>query len=263
MQIFRDQGRATFSIICRTATKISRFSSISTAPWWISRRRPARRSPPPGLPGLLSRLAAGLDGALAVVSGREIADIDRRLRPFRGRVAGVHGAEMRLDPNGAIRRAAGLDAAVVDRVRDLTAADPRLLIEDKRESVAVHYRGADDAERGLGLALEAFVAAAPDGLMLLRGRKVFEIMRAHVSKGAAVSRFLKAAPFAGRRPVMIGDDRTDVAAIEACIARGGYGFRVESELFSATEADFSGPEAVRAWLADLAERLACQQEPDE
>ncbi len=224
---------------------------------------PAAAVAPPALPGLLARLAAGLDGALAVVSGRRIADIDLRLRPFLGRAAGVHGAELRLDPDGGVQQTLGLDPSVLARVRDLTAADPRLLIEDKRELVAIHYRGAEDAEPGLGLTLEAFVATAPDGLLLLRGRKVFEIMRAHVSKGEAVSRFLETAPFAGRRPVMIGDDRTDVAAIDACIARGGYGFRVAGELFPAAEADFPGPEAVRAWLADLAERLACQQEPNE
>ncbi len=217
---------------------------------------PAAVVAPPGLPGLLAWLAAGLDGALAVVSGRKIADLDLRLRPFRARAAGVHGAELRFDPAGGVQRSLGLDPSVLARVRDLTAADPRLLIEDKRESVAIHYRGAADAEPGLGRALDAFVAAAPDGLLLLRGRKVFEIMRAHVSKGEAVSRFLETAPFSGRRPVMIGDDRTDVAAIDACVARGGHGFRVASELFPAAEADFAGPEAVRAWLTDLAERLA-------
>jgi trehalose 6-phosphate phosphatase len=221
---------------------------------------PAEVVAPPGLPGLLARLAAGLDGALAVLSGRQIADIDLRLRPFLGRAAGVHGAELRLDPEGEVQKSGGLAPSVLACVRNLTAADPRLLIEYKRESVAIHYRGAEDAETGLGFTLEAFVAAAPEGLLLLRGRKVFEIMRSHVSKGEAVMRFLEAAPFAGRRPVMIGDDRTDVTAMDACVARGGYGFRVASELFPATEADFSGPEAVRAWLADFAERLASQQE---
>lgn len=223
---------------------------------------PAEVVAPPRLPGLLASLAAGLDGALAVVSGRAIADIDLRLRPFRGRAAGVHGAELRLDPDGGVQRAVGLDPSVFGRLRDLIAGDPRLLIEDKRKSVAIHYRGAEEAEPGLGRALDAFVAEAADGLLLLRGRKVFEIMRAHVSKGEAVSRFLETAPFAGRRPVMIGDDRTDVAAIDACVARGGHGFRVASELFPAAEADFSGPEAVRAWLADLAKRLAGQQESE-
>jgi trehalose 6-phosphate phosphatase len=218
---------------------------------------------PPGLPELLARLASGLNGALAVVSGREIADIDLRLRPFRGRAAGVHGAEIRLDPKGRVSKAVGLDPSVLAGVRDLTAADPRLLIEDKGESIAVHYRGADDAEATLGAALEAFVAEAPGGLFLLRGRKVFEIMRAHVSKGKAVARFMETAPFAGRRPVMIGDDRTDVAAIDACFARGGYGFRVASEFFPAAEAEFASPGSVRAWLSDLAARLSRQQELDE
>ncbi|MCI4678980.1 trehalose-phosphatase [Rhodoblastus acidophilus] len=211
---------------------------------------------PPGLPELLARLEALLGGALAVVSGREIADIDHRLRPFCGRAAGVHGAEIRFDPKGAVTKQGALDPSVLAGVRRVAAPDPRLLIEDKSESVAIHYRGAADAMPGLERALEEVAAAAPDGLLLLRGRMVFEILRAGVSKGEAVSRFMAAAPFAGRRPVMVGDDRTDVAAIEACIAHGGYGFRVAGGLFSKGEAEFSDPAAVRAWLADLAAGLS-------
>jgi trehalose 6-phosphate phosphatase len=211
---------------------------------------------PAALPGLLAALSAGLDGALALVSGREIADLDARLKPFRGRAVGVHGAQIRADPTCGARTAhADLDPAVLADVRRLAAFDPRILIEDKGASIAVHYRAAvQDEARILG-ALEDYVAAAAGRLALLRGRKVVEILGGYFSKGEAVSRLMRAPPFAGRRPLMIGDDRTDVAAFVACAAWGGWGFRVAGGVFPANEADFSGPAAVRDWLAELAARL--------
>ncbi len=217
---------------------------------------------PAGLSDLLKRLSARLGGALAVISGREIADLDMRLAPFRGAAAGVHGAEIRLAPESdADLCAAELDPSSLAEIRRLAAFEPRLLIEDKGASIAVHYRAAESAAPRLEAALERYIAAGAGGLRLLRGRKVFEVLSFGFSKAQAVTRFMETTPFAGRRPVMIGDDLADLAAFDACVARGGQGFRVAGELFPASEADFSGPEAVRAWLADLAAQLSYRQEP--
>ncbi len=208
---------------------------------------------PDGLTGLLAELSAALGGALAVVTGRAIADLDLRLAPYRGAAAGIHGAEIRFDPaRQAARQAAALDSGVLVEIRRLARFEPRLLIEDKGASIAVHFRAAATAERRLERELTDYVAASRGGLRLLRGRKVFEILGDGFSKGEALARFMAAPPFSGRKPVMIGDDQTDEPAIQACIARGGFGFTVAGGFFRADQADFAGPDAVRAWLAELA-----------
>lgn len=208
---------------------------------------------PEGLPDLLGELSAALGGALALVTGREIADLDLRLAPYRGAAAGVHGAEIRFDPERqAALRAEALDPAVLEDVRRLAVFEPRLLIEDKGASIAVHFRAAETAEPFLERKLRDYVAGSRGGLRLLRGRKVFEVLGGGFSKGEAVARFMAAQPFAGRTPVMIGDDLTDQPAMQACIALGGFGFAVAGDLFRADRADFAGPEAVRAWLRELA-----------
>jgi trehalose 6-phosphate phosphatase len=215
---------------------------------------------PPDLATLLSGLSDALDGALAIVSGRAVADIDERLKPFRGRAAGVHGAEIRVDPDGAtLTHAEKLDPEVVEDLVCLTDFDSRILVEDKGASIAIHYRLAEDLAPYIESVLEIYTAER-GGLSLLRGRKVFEVMRRHVSKGDAVTCLMRTPAFAGRRPIMIGDDRTDLSAFAACVGHGGWGLSVAGGIFPDGGADFSGPEAVRFWLAEVARRLAPLQE---
>lgn len=221
---------------------------------------PDRVATPPGVASVLADLSILLGGALAILSGRAIADLDERLKPFRGRAAGVHGAEIRFDPNAAtISHSDKLDPEVLADVHRLTDFDPHILVEDKGASIAVHYRLKDELEPFVESALEIY-AAERGGLSLLRGRKVIEVLRRHVCKGDAVSCFMRTPAFEGRRPIMIGDDRTDVSAFAACVAHGGWGLSVAGELFCAAGADFAGPMAVRRWLADFAARLSSQRE---
>jgi trehalose 6-phosphate phosphatase len=205
---------------------------------------------PAALAPILERACAALGGALALVSGRRIEDLDRRLAPFRGAAAGVHGAEMRLDPAHPVMAGEGLDPRVRADVARLTAGDPRLLLEDKGHALAVHYRLAEHLGPELERRLEHYVQAA-DGLRVQSGRKVVELLGDAVSKGDAVRRLMRGKPFAGRRPIMIGDDRTDLSAFEACADFGGAGLRVAGEFFG-DEADFASPEEVRRWLGEFA-----------
>ncbi|PPQ39704.1 trehalose 6-phosphatase [Rhodoblastus acidophilus] len=215
---------------------------------------PEAAKSPPALPSLLARLSRGLSGALALVSGRPIADLDRRLAPFRCAAAGVHGAEFRLDAGSAIAmRAAPLDARVRGDVAKLAGDDPRLLVEDKGGAIAVHYRLAEHLGPELERRLEDYIRASDGDLMVQPGRKVFEVLGGAVSKGDAVRRFMSQPPFAGRRPLMIGDDRTDVSAFEVCAALGGAGLRVAGEFFASDAADFASPAEVRQWLGAQAE----------
>jgi trehalose 6-phosphate phosphatase len=131
-----------------------------------------------------------------------------------------------------------------------------VVIESKPASIALHYRLAPDAEARIETALRRILEDGPDHLILCRGRKVFEIVPAHVSKGAALETLMALPDFRGRRPVMVGDDISDETAFVAVEQLGGCGLKVAGEHFSRAEAFFSGPADVRAWLATLSRTLA-------
>jgi trehalose 6-phosphate phosphatase len=212
---------------------------------------------PDGLAGLLAELTRGLGGALAIVTGRPIRDVDRFLAPLAPVAAGVHGAEIRAACRGAVRLMADpIDGAVIAAVEEMAAAEAGTVVEIKRASIAVHYRLAPAAEPRIEAALRRILHDCPEHLILCRGRKVFEVVPAHVSKGAALEMLLALPAFRGRRPVMIGDDISDQSAFAAATRLGGCGLKVAGEHFSRAEAFFSGPAEVRAWLATLSRSLA-------
>jgi trehalose 6-phosphate phosphatase len=204
---------------------------------------------PRGLPRLLGHLHDRMGGALALVSGRPIAEIDRLFAPVLLPAAGVHGAEIRL--HGPIERMAGGfedGAAVRAAVAAFAAAHPGLRVEDKGAALALHYRGAPALERPV----DHFAAALARQfrLHLQAGKCVAELKASPSTKGDALRRMMAAAPFAGRVPVMVGDDLTDEHGFEAARALGGLALRVgAAERPSAATARIPTP-------ADLRRRLA-------
>lgn len=178
------------------------------------------------LPRLLRALGARCGGALAIVTGRPVAEIDCLLQGAVVTVAGLHGAEQRHD--GRIRRLAtppALDRAR-DAVRALAGTTPGLLIEDKGLALAVHYRACPEAEAPLRRALSALTEAAAGALGLQPGKMVFELKPAGASKGEAVHSLMDRPPFAGRRPLFAGDDTTDEDGFAATLARGGIALKI-------------------------------------
>lgn len=174
---------------------------------------------------VLRQLHGWLGGAVAVISGRPIEQLDAFLAPLQLAVAGVHGAER--------RRADGdvslIDTHPLDRVeeaaRALVAQDPRLLLETKRGSLALHYRLAPELEETCLRVMQKAVDASP-GVTLLRGKMVAEAKPGGASKGRAIEEYLREAPFAGRTPVFIGDDVTDEAGFTTVQRLGGTGVKV-------------------------------------
>lgn len=210
---------------------------------------------PETLVALLGDLQVALDGAVAIVTGRPVDDIDRFVAPLRLSIAGVHGAEIRLLPSILVLQTADpVEESVRERVERAVADLPGVRLELKGASIAVHYR---DAPRSAGLLegrLQAVLARDAERLVLVRGRRVFEIMPRSVSKGTALADFAAHAPFVGRRAVMIGDDVSDESAFVAAERIGGAALRVAGEHFGPGLADFVGPEDVRAWLTDFLRR---------
>lgn len=166
-----------------------------------------------------------LGGAVAIISGRTIAQIDAFLHPLRLPVAGVHGAERR-GADGTLSR---LAAQPLQKVQAAAAAlareHPGLRVEDKGSSLALHYRQAPGLEDLCLHAMQEAVQASP-GLALLRGKMVVEAKPGGVSKGHAIEDFLRESPFAGRTPLFIGDDVTDEAGFSTVQRLGGLGIKV-------------------------------------
>jgi trehalose 6-phosphate phosphatase len=204
----------------------------------------------------LGELHAKCDGALALVSGRVIRDIDTLFAPLRLPAIGGHGAEMRLVAATPARERHA--DAISDKLRKLmvalAATDSRIILEDKASSIAIHYRLAPDMEHAIKNNVAALTKhLAGHGIEVLHGKSVVEIKSSHFSKGMAVTELMKCAPFAHRRPVFIGDDTTDLSVFEVLPTLGGVGYSVE-RLMPGAAGMFRSPREVRGWLAALCGR---------
>ena len=211
-------------------------------------RAPAEVGPDRLRNRLLARLAERLDGRLAIVSGRRIEDVDRILESVAPAVSGVHGLERRTASGEWIAEVPHPDLGVARASFEaLAAARGGLLVEDKTLSVALHYReapGSGEAVRELALRLEKAT-----GLVLQEGHMVVEMRTPGPTKGDAVTAFMTEAPFAGARPVYVGDDLTDEAAFAAAAAAGGYGVLVGPERETRATWRLNGVDEVLAWIA--------------
>jgi trehalose 6-phosphate phosphatase len=187
-----------------------------------------------------------LDGALAIVSGRRLAEIDTLLAPLLLPAAGEHGASIRL-PGGQREDIQGnVPESWISDLLALQQARAGVMIERKLHSVVAHFRNApDDADLVRGV-VKGIVARDPEGFEALPGKMVVEIRRRNVNKGSAVHRLMQAGPFQGRKPVFIGDDVTDEDGFEAAVELGGIGLHVAKS--------FDGqPREVRRWLKQVAQ----------
>jgi trehalose 6-phosphate phosphatase len=211
---------------------------------------------PSQLAPLLARISKGLDGALAVLSGRQLAEIDTILAPLMLVGAGVHGAELRTAPGAPIVRVAmSLPGSLVDHALDIANDMPGIIAESKGPGLALHYRKSPELQPVLEARLRLLLSRYADELVLCPGRKLFEIIPAGHSKGTALETLLKLPAFAERLPVMIGDDVGDVPALSAAQRLGGFGLRVAGEQFPPSAADLHGPASVLEWLERLVNRL--------
>jgi trehalose 6-phosphate phosphatase len=198
---------------------------------------------------LLRELEEACDGALALVSGRPIADIDELFEPLFLAVAGVHGCERR-DARGHWMRPAFFDSAFGDfrnRLNEALSTLDGLLIEDKGYAMAMHYRLSPQLEVPLRAVLKRVSSALPSTHELIEGDEVIEIKPASHDKSSAIEAFMQEAPFAGRYPIFIGDDLTDQDGFAAVRRHHGMAIAVGSNVNA--EWRLEKPHAVRRWLA--------------
>lgn len=201
---------------------------------------------------MLRALEASLGGAVAMVSGRPLADIDALLEPLRLPGAGLHGLERR-DATGLIHRPQLPDEALQSArtvLQEFVAARGELLLEDKGVALAVHYRRAPQAKEVVQAMVAKLGATLFPEFEILEGNMVLEIKPARHDKASAVNQFMREAPFLGRVPVFVGDDVTDRDGFSAVRQHGGMaiavGERVTAQWY------LPDPRAVRGWLAQVA-----------
>jgi len=206
---------------------------------------------PAGLAPMLERLRKRLDGRLAIVSGRSIADLERHL-PLHGiAFSGSHGLELKLADGTSLPLSVplGLDD-VRETVERFAAAADGLLVEEKPAGIALHFRQAPrQAERA-----DAFMSALARrrGFSVQRGNMVVELRPDGATKGDALKAFMTEPKFHGARPVFVGDDLTDEHAFQAAAALDGAGILVGEPRETAATYRLDSVASVAAWLGGIA-----------
>ncbi|MGD9920704.1 MAG: trehalose-phosphatase [Pseudorhodoplanes sp.] len=203
----------------------------------------------------LAALSREFAGAVAFVSGRPIAEMDRLFDPLRLAAVGGHGAEIRFAPDGKIRRAdnAMLDDALRAEFSRIGRIGDGVIVEDKGYSLAIHYRLAPHLG---GEIMKSVTAVCKndrcDSLEILPGKAVVEIKPGGYDKGTGLREMMSVPPFTGRKPIFVGDDVTDNAAFAVLPDFHGTGFSVGG-VVPGTSFNFDGPQDVRGWLRHLSE----------
>jgi len=208
---------------------------------------------PPGLSETLNRLAQLTSGALAMVSGRSLNDIDLIFAPDVFRAVAGHGAEMRLSVGNEADdvHAPPMDKELKRRLAAIAKLSPGILLEDKGYSLALHYRLAPHAERAIYEAVSLIRADLPNApIEVLPGKCVCEIKHSGFTKASGVRELMTHAPFEGRQPLFIGDDVTDESVFAIMPDYDGFAFSVGRRA-QGVAGHFDAPSDVREFLASL------------
>lgn len=207
---------------------------------------------PPGLANTLRRLHERTGGALAMVSGRSLNDIDLIFAPDQFPAVGGHGAEMRIrGSDTAVSAAPPMDKELKLRLAAIAKLSPGILLEDKGYSLALHYRLAPHAEKAIYEAVSLIRADLPNApIEVLPGKCVCEIKHAGSSKASGVRTLMMHEPFKGRRPFFIGDDVTDESVFAIMPDMHGLSFSVGRRA-QGVAGHFDAPTDVRSFLAHL------------
>jgi trehalose 6-phosphate phosphatase len=216
---------------------------------------------PPELATALGRLLQLTNGALALVSGRSLNDMDLIFAPMQFPAVGGHGAEMRLSPDNESVAAGAppMDKELKRRLAAIAKLSPGILLEDKGYSLALHYRLAPHAEKAIYDAVSAIRADLPNApIEVLPGKFVCEIKHSGFTKATGVIELMTHEPFKGKRPVFLGDDVTDESVFAIMPGMNGLAFSVGRHALG-VDGHFSDPTEVRAWLAQLVANVKSQK----
>jgi trehalose 6-phosphate phosphatase len=211
---------------------------------------------PEGLLDLLQGVSNELDGAVALISGRSLADLDRVFAPWQPYAAGGHGTEVR-GPSGT--RLHHVDQSAVQELRQFVVRDverlPGVWIEDKGYGFAVHYRDHPEHEAVVSRLAAKAAQQSAGALEVQPGAFVQELRPAAFDKGHALDELMEQPPFRGRRPVVVGDDRTDEFAFVAANRHRGVSILVGPRDDTVARYRITDPAGVRTWLAMIIQEV--------
>jgi trehalose 6-phosphate phosphatase len=208
---------------------------------------------PSPLPETLAQLSALTGGALALVSGRPVRDLDELFAPLKLPVIGGHGAEFRLRNTELISNYPPLDPAIRQRFAEIAKIDPGIVVEDKEYSLALHYRLVPDRRAAVLEAAAEILAEFPSApIELLPGKAMIEVKKIGYDKASAVRKLMTYMPFAARRPIMIGDDVTDESMFAVAPEYQGVAISVGRKRAHVSY-QFERPADVRRWLEQTAQ----------
>lgn len=214
---------------------------------------------PDGLHDDVLTLREALGGALALVSGRSLAQIDALFPEMALDAAGLHGLQLRaaLTGDSEPEENAGDLASVRDAAEQVASAHPGARVEDKGVALALHWRAAPQARSALEAIAAAAVGRMP-GYRLQHGNCVVELRPDGHHKGTAIERLMGTAPFRDRLPVYAGDDFTDEDGFMTTNTLGGLSIIVGDRRPTTARHGLPDAGALRAWLAEGAHRLGAR-----
>ncbi len=208
---------------------------------------------PEDLKTLLRDLAKRLDGALALVSGRSIDDLDRLFAPLRLCASGVHGCERRESDGLMVRPI--VDPGVLDAAREdlqrFVDLNPGLILEDKGFGLAVHFRRVPLLSGDVLSVMRRLCLSLGPRFTLQAGKCVLEIRPSGFSKGTSIAAFMQQPPFVGRMPIFMGDDVTDEDGFAVVNEFGGLSIKVGDAPTTFAQQRLGGVRDVRQWLRTL------------
>jgi trehalose 6-phosphate phosphatase len=224
--------------------------------------RPELVSLPRTLVELIARLDDCLCGAVAIISGRTLDEIDALVSPLALAAAGVHGAQLRRAPQ-SVETAIPAEWARI-QVRAACAAvelPEGAWLETKADlSFAFHFRGAPSCAPWIAQRARSIAARTGGAYVVQFGDGIAEVKPANSDKGTALLELMRTSAFQGRMPFVLGDDLTDEAAFAEARLWDGRGIVVGPRQSTNAVHRLESPAAVHSWLLALLHTLERREE---
>ncbi len=197
---------------------------------------------------LLRRLVDVYDGAVALISGRSLEQLDTIFGALGIAAAASHGLELRPASGPITNLAQAVPAVQSRRIAEFVASHPGLVMERKPFSIGVHYRARPELEQEVRDQIGRIQADLKDAFKLQHGKMMVELLPLAANKGSAIRTFMKKLPFHGRRPVFLGDDVTDEPGFAVVNEMGGLSVRIGESAETAAKWRLANVSETRIWL---------------
>ena len=204
---------------------------------------------------ILKSLSSLLKGALALVTGRRVLEIDRIFHPLQLPVGGQHGLEHRdAEGNFKLVKSLKFPENIRSQIQCFGEIYPECAIEDKSLTMAIHYRRAPKLEEKVLKFVNKLIEGEKH-FHAISGNMVIEIKPLGVDKGQSIALFMENEPFVDKLPIFIGDDVTDEDGFRYINANNGISIKVGTRTSSLARYNLNNVNAVHDWLGSLCKEM--------